>query len=78
MIEEEIDVGIRARFVARHRPEPIKMPDAKLPQLGLMLFQFRYRFVALHTGPGFRFYNQTFNRQYTMNFFVLSDRRASL
>jgi hypothetical protein len=45
------------------------MLDAKLPQLGFVLFQFRYRFVALHAGPGFRFYNQTFNRHLYHNLF---------
>jgi hypothetical protein len=48
MIEEQIDVRILARLAARHRPEQIKMLDPQPPQLGFVLPQFRYDFVALH------------------------------
>lgn len=62
VIEKQIDVRLRVRLVARRRSEQIKMLDAKLPQLGLVIFQFRNSFVATHHRLRLpRFYNQSLN-----------------
>ena len=47
VIEKEIDVGILAGLAARGRAEKVKVLDAELLELGLMLLQFGYGVVAI-------------------------------
>src|SRR5260221_9606827 len=51
VIEEQIDIRIRARLTPRGRAEHVQMLDAEPLELGLMRLQSRYGLVATHRNP---------------------------
>ncbi len=48
MIEEQVDIGILACLAPRGRAEEVKVLDAKLLQLGLVLLEPGYGSDAVH------------------------------